>query len=126
MTIPPVRPLTEGYTVKGGRNQGPSQITERPAAPSPINPRPAMQPATFITLQPIAGGMCADSIMDATRVADRLGVCVKMNVNGIEVFVIPGDRWQTIAANYDETLKRGGTFVGANTITSSGKQESAE
>ncbi|OFX05667.1 MAG: hypothetical protein A3E78_03215 [Alphaproteobacteria bacterium RIFCSPHIGHO2_12_FULL_63_12] len=29
----PVRPLTEGFVVKGGRNQGPSQIKERPAPP---------------------------------------------------------------------------------------------
>lgn len=27
------RPLTEGMVRKGGRNEGPSQITERPAAP---------------------------------------------------------------------------------------------
>jgi hypothetical protein len=123
-----IRPLTEGYLGhmdKGGHN-GPSQITERPAPPAPINPRPAMRPATLITLQPIAGGISADSIMDATRVADRLEVCVKMNINGIEVFVIPGDRWQTIAANYEETMKRGGTFVGANVISSSGKTEGTE
>jgi hypothetical protein len=31
-----VRELTEGMTVKGGRNQGPSQITERPEPPAPM------------------------------------------------------------------------------------------
>ncbi len=85
-----------------------------------------MMHATSITLHPIAGGISADSIKDATRVADRLEVCVKININGIEVFVIPGDRWQTIAANYDETMKRGGTFVGSSLITSSGKIERVE
>jgi len=30
--------LEEGYVVKGGRNQGPSQIKERPPAPGAINP----------------------------------------------------------------------------------------
>lgn len=34
-----VRPLTEGYVVKGGRNHGPSQIKERPAPPGAITPR---------------------------------------------------------------------------------------
>jgi hypothetical protein len=43
MTKPPnngptVRPLTEGYVVKGGHNPGTSQIQTRPAAPAPINP----------------------------------------------------------------------------------------
>lgn len=38
---PPVRPLTEGYVVKGGHNPGTSQIQTRPAAPAPINPKPA-------------------------------------------------------------------------------------
>jgi hypothetical protein len=33
---PPVRPLTEGYVVKGGHNPGTSQIQIRPAAPKPI------------------------------------------------------------------------------------------
>lgn len=32
-------PLVEGYVVKGGRNQGPSQIKERPAAPGAIYPQ---------------------------------------------------------------------------------------
>jgi hypothetical protein len=38
---PPVRPLTEGYVVKGGHNAGMSQIQTRPAAPAPI---PAAKP----------------------------------------------------------------------------------
>lgn len=38
---PPVRPLTEGYVVKGGHNAGTSQIQTRPAAPAPINPAPS-------------------------------------------------------------------------------------
>lgn len=29
-------PLTEGFTVKGGRNQGESQIKDRPATPGPM------------------------------------------------------------------------------------------
>ena len=33
---PSVRPLTEGYVVKGGHNPGTSQIQTRPAAPAPI------------------------------------------------------------------------------------------
>ena len=33
-----IRPLTEGYTVKGGHNTGPSQITERPPRPEPSKP----------------------------------------------------------------------------------------
>lgn len=37
-----VPPITEGYVVKGGRNQGPSQITVRPPAPGAIK---AGQPA---------------------------------------------------------------------------------
>jgi hypothetical protein len=36
-----VPPLTEGHVVKGGRNQDPSQIKERPAAPGAINRRNA-------------------------------------------------------------------------------------
>lgn len=32
-------PITEGMTRKGGRNQGPSKIKERPAAPAPITPK---------------------------------------------------------------------------------------
>jgi hypothetical protein len=52
MTKPPnngptVRPLTEGYVVKGGHNPGTSQIQTRPAAPAPINPpKPAPTPST--------------------------------------------------------------------------------
>jgi hypothetical protein len=38
---PTVRPLTEGYVVKGGHNPGTSQIQTRPAAPAPMNPKPA-------------------------------------------------------------------------------------
>lgn len=37
--LPPgvgVRPLTEGYKVKGGTNPFPSQITKRPPPPAPI------------------------------------------------------------------------------------------
>lgn len=34
-----VRPLTEGYVVKGGHNAYPSQITERPPAPGAIHPK---------------------------------------------------------------------------------------
>jgi hypothetical protein len=37
---PPVRPLTEGYVVKGGHNPGTSQIQTRPAAPAPMTPAP--------------------------------------------------------------------------------------
>jgi hypothetical protein len=33
---PPVRPLTEGYIVKGGHNLGTSQIRKRPSAPAPM------------------------------------------------------------------------------------------
>ena len=32
----PTPPLTEGHVVKGGRNQGPSQIVERPPPPGAI------------------------------------------------------------------------------------------
>lgn len=32
-------PITEGMTRKGGRNQGPSKIKVRPAAPAPITPK---------------------------------------------------------------------------------------
>lgn len=42
--LPRVRPLTEGYVVKGGRNHGPSQIQTRPPAPAPITPKPAPTP----------------------------------------------------------------------------------
>lgn len=41
---PPVRPLTEGYVVKGGHNPGTSQIHTRPPAPAPI-PTPKTPPA---------------------------------------------------------------------------------
>ena len=34
-----VRPLTEGYLIKGGRNETTSQITKRPPPPAPI-PQP--------------------------------------------------------------------------------------
>lgn len=37
VTPPKTRPLTEGKVRKGGRNEGPSQIQERPQAPAPIN-----------------------------------------------------------------------------------------
>jgi hypothetical protein len=39
---PPVPPLTEGMVVKGGRNDGESQVKERPAPPAPMAPRPAI------------------------------------------------------------------------------------
>lgn len=42
-TGPTVRPLTEGYVVKGGQNPSTSQIQTRPAAPAPI-PTPAPAP----------------------------------------------------------------------------------
>jgi len=32
-----VRPLTEGYVVKGGHNTGRSQIASRPPPPAPMN-----------------------------------------------------------------------------------------
>lgn len=38
-------PITEGMVRKGGRNQGPSQVKERPAAPQPMNALPASPPA---------------------------------------------------------------------------------
>jgi len=41
---PVTRPLTEGYVVKGGHNPGVSQIQTRPAAPAPMNPKPAPNP----------------------------------------------------------------------------------
>lgn len=41
---PTVRPLTEGYAVKGGHNPGTSQIQTRPPAPAPMNPKPASTP----------------------------------------------------------------------------------
>lgn len=47
-TPPPhrVKPLTEGYDVKGGVNPGTSRIVTRPAAPAPIPAQPApAQPA---------------------------------------------------------------------------------
>ena len=50
---PPVRPLTEGYVVKGGHNPGASQIQTRPAAPAPI-PSPA--PAASTPSAPPSGG----------------------------------------------------------------------
>lgn len=40
-----VRPLTEGYVVKGGRNQDPSQIKTRPAPPGGIPRRRGSWPA---------------------------------------------------------------------------------
>jgi hypothetical protein len=43
-----VPPLTEGYVVKGGQNQGPSQITTRPPPPAPIN-RPIEQARAEMT-----------------------------------------------------------------------------
>jgi hypothetical protein len=49
---PPVKPLTEGYVVKGGHNPGTSQIQTRPPAPAPIpSPKPAAAPTS-----PPAGG----------------------------------------------------------------------
>lgn len=41
---PTVRPLTEGYAVKGGQNPRTSQVQTRPLAPAPI-PRPSTPPA---------------------------------------------------------------------------------
>jgi hypothetical protein len=49
---PPVRPLTEGYVVKGGHNSGTSQIQTRPAAPKPI---PAPKPAPASSSPPTGG-----------------------------------------------------------------------
>lgn len=37
---PTVRPLTEGYVVKGGQNPKTSQIATRPAAPARISSPP--------------------------------------------------------------------------------------
>ncbi len=42
---PTVRPLTEGYEVKGGQNPATSQIHTRPAAPAPIPSSPPPTPA---------------------------------------------------------------------------------
>lgn len=41
-------PLTEGKVVKGGRNQGPSQVKERPAAPDAIVPTKLMVRMTHV------------------------------------------------------------------------------
>jgi hypothetical protein len=49
---PPVRPLTEGYVVKGGHNAGTSQIRIRPMAPAPI---PAAKPAVAPSSPPSGG-----------------------------------------------------------------------
>ena len=49
---PPVRPLTEGYVVKGGHNAGTSQIQTRPAAPAPI---PSSAPSTSTPSAPASG-----------------------------------------------------------------------
>jgi hypothetical protein len=51
---PPVRPLTEGYVVKGGHNPGTSQIQTRPAAPAAI-PAPAPAPAPAAPTTPAGG-----------------------------------------------------------------------
>jgi hypothetical protein len=48
----PVRPLTEGYVVKGGHNAGVSQIQTRPTAPAPI---PAAKPVVAPKSPPSAG-----------------------------------------------------------------------
>jgi len=49
---PPVRPLTEGYGVKGGHNAGTSQIQIRPTATAPI---PVAKPAVAPN-SPTSGG----------------------------------------------------------------------
>ena len=36
-----VRPLTEGYSVKGGQNSPTSQVVNRPPSPKPV-PRPSV------------------------------------------------------------------------------------
>ena len=52
---PTVRPLTEGYVVKGGHNPSTSQVQSRPPAPAAI-PAPPPAPTPTPTAPSSTGG----------------------------------------------------------------------
>lgn len=45
-----------------------------------------------------AGGLCC--------LAEKLGVRVETEFNGITMFAMPGDNWQNVIARYDATKDR--------------------
>jgi hypothetical protein len=50
------------------------------------------------------------------RLADRVGIWVKSEVNGIEVFVAPGTNENSMARHYQTAADRKAKFVSTNVI----------
>lgn len=57
-----IRPLTEGYAVKGGHNPGPSQIQTRPPPPGAMTPAP---PSAIDRARKITAPFAGDEKLDA-------------------------------------------------------------
>lgn len=74
--------------------------------------------AVRLKLDTFTGPTIDDTLTDACAVAERVGCWVDINVNGISVMIAPGDRAQTIIANFNEARRRGASFVSANVIPS--------
>jgi hypothetical protein len=74
--------------------------------------------AVRLKLDTFTGPTIDATLTDACAVAERVGCWVDINVNGIDVMIAPGDRAQTIIANFLEARHRGATFVSANVIPS--------
>lgn len=72
----------------------------------------------YLTLETIAGGEINHGIFDAVGVASKLGIWVKININGIEVMIGPNDHAETLMRNYAKAREREATFVSANVIPS--------
>ena len=75
-----------------------------------------MTPALILRLDTITGPSVEEAIANACRVADRLDTWVKVNINGIETMVAPGDRVSVLHENWKKAHGRGVRFVSANVI----------
>lgn len=70
--------------------------------------------SVYLRLEIGAGGTPLEAIEVACRASDRVGVNVILDVNGVEVLIMPGDLPRYVHASWSKALERGAKFAASN------------
>lgn len=73
-------------------------------------------PHLLLRLDTIGAGTPEEAVRDACIAAARMGVWVKVDINGIEVLAAPNDNGDNLWRNYCKASERRATFVSGNVI----------
>lgn len=70
----------------------------------------------YLLLETFAGGTAEEAIDAAVACAQKIGVWVKLNLNGVTVLIHPSDSGAVLVDHWRKAMERGVNFCSANVV----------